>query len=220
MREINSFLFIIIIFIFSSCFEIVEEVNLDEAGGGDFKLTVNLSKSKGQVKNLLALDTLRGRNVPSIEEIGIEIDKIVRELEEVEGVSEVSSVKNFDDFILSISYHFNDINTLNRSIQYVVENHTNNRPDLTQITFYNYQDNVFERKVDFDYSIIMKNFRSDLKILETSTYTSIYRFKVPVDYVSNSSTKVSKSGKAVMNKVRASQLIKDQSLIKNKIKLK
>lgn len=218
MKKITLFLFIFLSVSLTSCFEVIEEVNLNETGGGIFKVTLNLSKSKGEVKKLLALDTLRGAKVPSVEEISHEIDLIVSDLKKIKGISNVQSTKNFDEFILSIEYQFIDVATLNNSIRSVIKKRVvQDEVAIDDLVFYTYKNKVFERDSTFDFKLIMKNLDADIKILETSTYTSIYRFPSQVTSSENGGARISKSGKAVLNKVSAARLVRKHTLIHNKI---
>lgn len=204
--------------ILTGCFEVIEEVNLNEDNSGEFKVTLNLSKSKGQVKSLLSIDTIKGKRIPSIAEIEKAIDDLAKDLEAYPGISNVKTKKNFEDFILSINYTFNTVETLNKSIQYIIEKHTHNRPNLSKTNFYKLEGDTFTRSDEFDFGILMTNFSSDTKVLETSTYTCIYRFPNSIASQSNTDAKTSKSGKASMHKMRAAQLIRHPNLIKNNIK--
>ena len=133
------------------------------------------------MKKLLALDTLRGTRVPSIAEISHEIDLVVKDLEQIKGITQVVSSKNFEELILSIEYQFVDVLTLNNSIREILKKRTvEGDVDIDHMVFYTYRNKTFERDSSFDFKIIMKNLDSDIKILETSTYTSIYRFPTPV----------------------------------------
>lgn len=218
MQKTTLILILFLSFSLTSCFEVIEEVSLNNTGGGVFKITLNLSKSKGEVKKLLALDTLRGARVPSIKEISHEIDLIVNDLQQIKGITKVTSNKDFEECILSIEYQFVDVFTLNNSIRQIVKSRVHqDEVNIDQLVFYTYQDNTFERDSSFDFKIIMKNLASDIKILETSTYTSIYRFPTPVVSSENNEAKVSKSGKAVLNKISAARLIRKHTLIHNKI---
>ncbi len=218
MQKVILFSFLVLSLCLTSCFEVIEEVSLNDTGGGIFKITLNLSKSKGEVKKLLALDTLRGARVPSIAEISHEIDLVVQDLKQIKGITKVVSSKDFDELILSIEYQFVDVVTLNHSIREILKKRTVKADvDIDHMVFYTYKNKTFERDSSFDFKIIMKNLDSDIKILETSTYTSIYRFPTPVITSENNDAKVSKSGKAVLNRVSAARLVRKHHLIHNKI---
>ena len=186
---------------------------------GTFKLTLNLSKNKNQVSNFLALDSLRGNKIPSINDIDHSIDILVHTIKEVNGASNIVTTKNFNDFILAIKFDFNNVNTLNKVIQHIAQKHAKKQPELATTTFYTYNNNEFNRISDFDYTSLFSKLNNEPKILETSSYTCIYRFKKPVT-VSNSKAKVSPSGQAVMLRMRAPELIKNPKLVANKITLK
>lgn len=211
------FFLVCIVLGLTSCFEVIEEVSLLDNGEGDFKVTLNLSKSKGQVETLLSLDTINGKHIPNKAEISHAIDQIAKELEAIPGIDHVESKKDFENFILSLGYHFQDVATLNKSIQSIIEHHAHNHPNLSKTNFYKQVGNTFIRSDEFNFSVLMKNFSSDTKVLETSTYTCIYRFPKTIHAQSNPNAKTSKSKKASMHKIRAAQLIKNHTLIENKI---
>lgn len=206
-----------IVFSLTSCFEIIEEVSLLENGEGDFKITLNLSKSKGQVENLLSLDEIDGKHVPSKLEIGNAIDLVAKELEEIPGIDRVESKQDFQNYILTLGYHFKDVETLNSSIQTIIEHHAHNRPDLSKTNFYRKEGNTFVRDDEFDFGVLMNNFSNETKVLETSTYTCIFRFPKTIKAQSNSGAKTSKSKKASMHRMKAAHLLRDHTIIENKI---
>ena len=58
---------LLIILLFPACFEIVEEVSLNNDGSGSFCFTINMSQSKLNINAMLLLDSVNGRPVPKME---------------------------------------------------------------------------------------------------------------------------------------------------------
>jgi hypothetical protein len=70
-------LFIILIPILSSCFEVIEEIAIKNDGTGDVVLTINLSQSKTKVASVMLLDSVQGYKVPSKQKIQQELNEAV-----------------------------------------------------------------------------------------------------------------------------------------------
>jgi hypothetical protein len=68
---------ILIIFLYTSCFEIIEEVNMNEDGTGSFNFTINMSQSKIQINSMFLLDSVNGRPMPKKEDF----EKALRRVE-------------------------------------------------------------------------------------------------------------------------------------------
>ena len=69
MKFKNWTILLFSILLFTSCFEVTEDLTFNKDMSGTFKLTLNLSKNKTQVSNFLALDSLRGNKIPSVADI-------------------------------------------------------------------------------------------------------------------------------------------------------
>ena len=58
-----------LILILSSCIEIIDDIKLNLDGSGTFKYNINLSSSRTKVNSIIALDSIDGRKIPSLDEI-------------------------------------------------------------------------------------------------------------------------------------------------------
>ena len=219
MKFKNWTILLFSILLFTSCFEVTEDLTFNKDMSGTFKLTLNLSKNKTQVSNFLALDSLRGNKIPSVADIDRSIDILVEDIKEISGVSNISSTKNFNDFILAIKFDFDKVSTLNTVIQHIAAKHAKNQPDLAKTNFFTYNNGVFKRESEFDYTSLLTKLKNEPKLIETSTYTCIYRFDGNVTS-SNLAAKISPSGQAVMLKLRAHNLLKNHTLVENTITIK
>ena len=70
------FLSLITLFTLNSCIEIFDDLTIHNDGTGTFKYNINLSSSKLKINSILALDSLNGVKVPSIEIVKSEIVRI------------------------------------------------------------------------------------------------------------------------------------------------
>ena len=100
------FLSIFVLLSMSSCIDIIDDLTLKSDGSGSFKYTINLSESKIKINSILALDSIEGRRVPSIEEIKQKINHFKSKFETKQGISNLVVESNFTDFIFKIKCDF------------------------------------------------------------------------------------------------------------------
>lgn len=85
MRNYFKFCILIISFLsITSCFEIIEEIDLKSDGTGTMTYTLNLSKSKSKLASIMLLDSINGYKVPSRADIQKGLEDIVSELNKAE----------------------------------------------------------------------------------------------------------------------------------------
>ena len=82
---------VISIFLFTSCFEFVEEVTFNKDGSGSAVLTINLSKSKTKLASIMLLDSINGYKVPSKVTIRKKVQEIVSKIKGTKGVHNVKT---------------------------------------------------------------------------------------------------------------------------------
>src|SRR3982750_2374922 len=92
-------LFAFLIPLFSSCFEVIEEISMRNDGTGDVVLTINLSQSRTKVASVMLLDSVQGYKVPSKQKIQQELSEAVAYLKKSEGISNVKSSSDFNSYI-------------------------------------------------------------------------------------------------------------------------
>ena len=204
----------------SSCFDFIEELNLNDDGSGSMTLTINLSKSKTKVASLMLLDSVNGHKIPSKEDIETALDEAVSYLEKETGISKVIKKADYDNYIFSISYHFTSVNSVNDIVTELLDKQkikpftSSYNYDKNNNTFslnYRYND---ESKLQFN-----KLKTDDKKVFNDAFYTSIYRFDKEIEAHTNTVAKLSKSKKAVMLKTAAIDLIHGKTDLTNKIQL-
>ena len=216
-----SIIFLIITFSYTSCFEIVEEVNLNDDGTGSFIFTVNMSQSRIQVNSIMLLDSINGRPLPKIEDFKKAIRRLEYELKKDSAISEIKITENWEDYIFSITGNFQNIDALNKAIKNINTIFTPKGYTAELYDNFKYENNIFERL--YSYNLINEYntlSQKDKTAFKNAKYTTVYRFNSPVKSYSNQNALKSKSGKAIMLKVNVRELVTNKKSIKNTIILR
>lgn len=206
----------------TSCFQVVEEINLNSDGSGQMVITLNLSESKTKVASVLKMKTVNGRSVPSQSEILRRIKQTAESVKKIPGISNVKTNADFTNYIAEISFQFKDVANINEASKKIFAEY---EIKVANAAVYNYNKSskVFSRT--YTHSAETKRAynklnATDKSVFENADYTSIYRFASPVASQSNASSKVSKSGKAVMQQTTMLSVIHAKTNLSNTIKLK
>lgn len=218
-RKILYPLLIIILCCFSSCFQIIEEINLNSNGSGTVLLTVNLSASKTKVASIMLLDSVNGYKVPSRQTLQKEMNEVVAQLKNVRGISNVQQKMDFDNYIATVSFAFQDISNINNINQTALKKLKVNAGSNSS---YTYNNNVFQRNYTHTNEAVIQynKLKPEVKnVFKEATYTSIYRFQKPVSGMTNPLARLSKTKKAVMLNAGMPGLISGKTNISNKITL-
>lgn len=207
--------------LFSSCFEIIEEISLRHDGSGDMTITINLSQSKTKVASVMMMDSINGYKVPSRQIIQKEINLAVARLKKMPGITNVKSTTDFTNYIGTISFSFKDAANINNITRDILQAQKIN---TTNVSTYGYSKATATFSRDYKYYTSAKTEFNKLKqqdreIFKTATYTSIYRFPYAISKHSNPLAKVSKSRKAVMQTCNVMDLINGKVSVSNQIQL-
>jgi len=220
-KSIIGFTSILIIFLCQSCFEIVEEVSLNNDGSGSFCITINMSQSKLNINAMLLLDSVNGRHVPKVEDMKKALGKIEQTLTNDSSLTKIKTTQNWDDYIFSICGNFKNIVALNKAINDINTLFTKQTGHTSTIKdHFTYSHNVFKRLNNYnlvsDYNSLPEK---DKMVLKDAKYTAIYRFKTPVESCSNVDALKSKTGTALMLKASIKDLITNKKTIENTVHL-
>ena len=215
----NTVLLLTMIVLFSGCFEIVEEVDMNSDGSGSAVLTIDMSESKDNLKNYMTMDEFNGVKIPKQTDIEKEIAKLKSVLQNYKGISNVKSQSDFDNFVFKLSGDFIDTKTLNKAINKVVgELNRSPFPAIKKDNFAattNSFSRLFEYKINPDiYNRLDFGTRF---LLETARISGVYRFKKPIRKFTNKDAQLSPSKKAVLFKSNLAPLVKGEKSIKNDI---
>ncbi|MBI1836033.1 MAG: hypothetical protein HYR91_02085 [Flavobacteriia bacterium] len=221
MKYKNLFILITIFFLANSCVEIIDDLTLNSDGSGTFKYTLNLSASKIKINSILALDSLDGRKVPSIEEIKQRVNHFKSKLESKSGITNITLESNYSDYIFKIKCDFTSLIALQNAIHDVIieENLNKNIKELTenwvtwdgQKLIRNIPEFTFNKKKEFS--------ETEIEQLKLGKYTSVTRFDRPIEKFVNNNAKLAPSKMAIMLQTNTYSLIQNLNLLENTIYL-
>ncbi len=208
----------------TSCFEILEEINLNRDGSGSMLVTLNMSKSKTKLASIMMLDSINGHKVPSEDDMNEAMIDVVTHLEKTEGISNIKKTKDLDNYIFTIACDFEQVENVNDIFKELIQKQ--NKKGGTSFTTKNFsyenKTNTFQRHFNYDTSIktsFARLRKEDKKVFDDASYTCIYRFDNPVKSVSNQNAKISPNKKAVMLRIDAMSFIAGIKNVQNKIQL-
>tara|TARA_B110000046_G_scaffold94315_1_gene102208 strand:+ start:210 stop:884 length:675 start_codon:yes stop_codon:yes gene_type:complete len=196
----HFFLLVLLFFSLSSCIEILDDISFNADGSGDFKYTINLSSSKLKINSILALDSLDGKKVPSISEIKSKIGDLIGVLNCQEGITDVVVAEDYDNFIFKIALHFDNIEFFLLAMRATIESTGNiGVNDQFSYDWISWDGEVLVREVPdlntFNFRMVQNE---DQQLMKSGMYTSISRFNLPVEKMSNPTAVLSKNKRAVM----------------------
>jgi hypothetical protein len=207
-----------VLLLMSSCVDIFDEIIVHDNGSGTYKYTINLSASKVRINSILALDSIDGQRVPSIDEIRNKIELYKTELGQKEGISNVTVDANYDDFVFKFSCDFTSVNALQNAIRDVVkqESKDKNNP-LYNETWLTWDGKQLIRSVPNFQAPLNKLKGEDQESLKKGKYISVSRFDHAVVKCDNPNAQVSPSKTAVMVKSTPYAVAQNPGLLKNTI---
>jgi hypothetical protein len=215
MRFIIS---IILLFILSSCIEIIDDITINNDGSGTFKYSINLSQSRVKVNSYLALDSINGQKVMKLTDLKNKVLLFKNNLKSQPGISNVIISENYEDYIIKIQCDFDNLSNLQKGIQKSISLTTGGQEK--EYEWVSFNNGIFFRSVPDITNRISESMKFDYSKLEEGNYTSISRFKKLVDKCENDSSIISKSGTAVMIRTTPNDIIKNIHILDNKITLK
>ena len=205
----------------ASCIEIIDDISLNNDGSGTLKYTVNLSSSKVKINSILALDSLDGKKVPSIQEIEERIASFKKKLSAKTGISNVIIESNFTDYIFKLQCDFTSLTTLQNALKDVIEEESKekNIPELEH-NWLSWDGTKMTRSIP---EITVKKTKDlkteDIELMKQGNYTSITRFERPVEKFDNTAAVLSKNKMAVMIKTNPYALTQNSNILENIIYL-
>jgi hypothetical protein len=202
---------------FSSCFEIIEELDLKKDKSGVFTYTLNMSASKLELNTMFKLDSFKGKDIPSKDEISTEMDEAIRLIKTNPGIKSASYTKNWEDYVFVFKVSFDSIVALNKAMG---STYTSLSEEKLKLKDRLLMDNgILKRISSLDSLSLFRKLNSkDVEGLAKATYTCVYRFEEKVESVSNKKAKKSKSEKAVMLRSDIKSLLNKETTLRNEIK--
>ncbi len=217
-------LFILLPLLWSSCFEIREEVTLHADGSGTIVLTLDFSESKDQVREYWAAGNVNGYRLPGEQDIH-NLFRIIRNSMQLSGgMTDVSYSLDFDNFTGRVQATFPDVATLNRALTAVTRNLDWLYVPTIEADQFEWSGGTFRRNFpfpeppeDFDYDTLPMMTRY---LLETARVVGIYRFDQQVQRATNPRAEVAANGKAVRIQLSLAELARREATLENDISLR
>lgn len=211
----------LLLFTFSltSCLDIVEEISFNKQGGGNFQFTVNLGQSKVQLKSAMLLDSIKGHKVPDKAEIIEHLEQLKIKLSKTSGISHVTTIHDFDNFIFKIKFDFVNTNALNEAINSTFSDiKLLDKKKAENYQKYTFQSDKFERIIQWQ-QIDNWERLEEAKSLKQASYTAIYRFEKLIQSYTNKEAKLAKNQKALLLQANIWDLLKQSKNLNNTLYL-
>ena len=218
--KLKTLLLIVPLVFFSSCFEFIEEITYTDSEKGNCLMTLNCSQSKIKLKNIMSLDSFMGLDIPDVSRIKDDIAKAKTILAGIEGIHNVMSSSDFENFIFTVKFNFDSTASLNRALNAIAKVESSKHP-LPYYNIYDKSQQQFTRhKVPDDSASSQAIKTGRLGLISGATATSIYRFPQAVKSTSNPKALISKNTLAVMLKQPVVDIIKQPAIFSNTILFK
>jgi hypothetical protein len=208
----------------TSCFEVLEEINLNSDGSGTMLVTFNLSRSKSKIASVMLLDSVNGYKVPSKDDINLALKDAENHLKTINGITNIKKTADYENYIFTLSCNFDKVASLDAVFQDLIrQQNKKGKTNFNTTNFaYNTTTSNFQRYFSYDANIKKTFYKlkgEDRKVFNDATYTSIYRFNNAVKSISNTHAKVAPNKKAVFLKIDAMSLILGEKSVANTIQL-
>ena len=206
------------LFLLTSCFDILDKVNVKADGSGEYSLILNASKSKTRLASISKMETVNGKKVPKKAEIEAKINEAARVFKNVPGISNVKTSMDFDNYIIKLSCNFKKIENVNAGLEQLKAKNILGKMIPTQIynndstkkTFTRNKINTF--KSDYD-----KLSTADKEVFNNAKYTSVLQFENLIKSQSNSAYQLSPNKKAMKLEGNVLDFILQKKQIQNTI---
>lgn len=182
----------------TSCFDILDKVNLKADGSGEYSIILNASKSKTRIASISKMETVNGKKVPKKSEILNKVNQAAAVFKTIPGISNVKTTTDFDNYIIKLSCNFQKIENINQGIEklkakkiigkfFPSELYTNN---LATKSFTKNQIDTYKS----DYEKLSK---ADREIFNSAKYTTILQFEKTIKSQTNAEFSISPNKKAL-----------------------
>jgi len=215
---LRQFALLFLLLVLTSCFDIVDKVNVKADGTGEYTVILNASKSKTRLASISKMETVNGKKVPKKSEIESKINEAARIFKATPGISNVKTTMDFDNYIIKLSCNFKKIENINAGLEQLKAKNIVGKMVPTQIYSQNIAKKSFTRnKINSFKSEYDKMSAADREIFTNAKYTSILQFENMISSQSNSSYSLSPNKKALKLDANVLDLILQKKQIQNNI---
>jgi hypothetical protein len=218
MKKIYFIPLLCFVFLFQSCFEVIEDVKMKDDGSGHFNFVINFSQSKTKINSVLKMQKINGYTIPSKEEIKNEATKLQTLAQHTDGISNVKTNIDLTNYIFAIDLDFQKISNLN-AVFLKLKNSKKISPTIAT-DYFTYTDKKFVRSQKVPIKALYDKLeKADKEVFQTAKYTSVYKFDSTIKSFSNKNAMTSKSNKAIKLDGLVINLINGNEKIENTITL-
>lgn len=217
IAKIKMILGLTILFSLSSCFEIIEELDLKKDHSGDFTYTLNMSASRLELNTIFKLDSFKGRAIPSAKDITADMDKAILLIRQSSGINKAVYTKNWEDYIFEFKIGFDSLAALDRALNQTYQKLSKSKEPLKDRLLM--ANGLLKRTSRLNRLSWFKKLNSkEVQDLSKANYTCVYRFQEKIKSQSNTHANTSKNGMASLLKSDIKSLLKQQKSVANTIK--
>ncbi|MEI7489595.1 MAG: hypothetical protein WCJ72_19690 [Chryseobacterium sp.] len=214
---LKQFILLLPLLLLTSCFDIIDKVNVKADGTGEYTVILNASKSKTRLASISKMETVNGKKVPKKPEIENKINEAARIFKATPGISNVKTIVDFDNYIIKLSCNFKKIENINAGLEQLKAKNILGKMIPTQIysqsigkSFTRNKINTF--KADYD-----KMSTADKEVFNNAKYTSILQFENTIKSQTNASYLLSPNKKAVKLEANVLDFILQKKQVQNNI---
>ena len=215
---LRLFLLCIPLLFLTSCFDILDKVNIKADGTGEYTVILNASKSKTRLASISKMETINGKKVPKKSEIENKINEAAKIFKATPGISNVKTSMDFDNYIIKLSCNFKKIENINAGLEKLKAQKILGKMVPTQVYAQNLEKKTLTRnkvntfKEDYD-----KMSKADKEVFNDARYTSIMQFENPVKSQTNTAYVLSPNKKALKLEADILDVILQKKQIQNTI---
>lgn len=214
----RQFFLLIPLLLLTSCFDILDKVNVKADGSGEYSLILNVSKSKTRLASISKMETVNGKKVPQKSEIEAKINEAARIFKSVPGISNVKTSMDFDNYIIKLSCNFKKIENVNAGLEQLKGKNILGKMVPTQIYSNDSAKKIFTRnKINTFKSDYDRLSTADKEVFNNAKYTSVLQFENIVKSQSNKAYQLSPNKKAMKLEGNVLDFILQKKQIQNTI---
>ena len=218
MKKVYFIPLLCFVFLFQSCFEVIEEVKMKDDGSGHFNFVINFSQSKTKINSVLKMDKINGYDIPSKDEIKKEASRLEELAQNTTGISNVKTNIDLTNYIFVVDLDFQKISNLN-AVFLKLKNSKKIDPTITT-DYFTFGDKKFVRSQKVPIKALYDKLKkTDKEVFENAKYTSVYKFDSTIKSFSNKNATPSKSKKAIKLNGSVINVINGSEKIENTITL-
>lgn len=215
---LKQFLLLLPLLLLTSCFDILDKVNVKADGSGEYSLIINASKSKTRLASISKMETVNGKKVPKKTDIEAKINEVAKIFRTVPGISNVKTTMDFDNYIIKLSCNFKKIENINAGLEQLKAKNILGKMIPSKIYSHNPGNKTFTRnKINTFKSDYDKLSSADKEVFNNAKYTSVMQFENAVKSQSNASYQLSPNRKAMKLEGNILDFILQKKQIQNTI---